>query len=883
MLVKKATSSIILGLSFVPGVYGQLPRTTVSPAGDIVAIEMASIQSAASSPWYDVTSYGSSTHKLTFTYIAKPSAVTVALECSNDRGATVTSTIGTSTSTTGATISGTGTCNAVRASISGLTGTIDIRPVYQGSLPPTISVAGGDGAILDGVNSALKATVLDLTNTNPLMVGIADGTGSQITSFGGGIQYTEGDVDASITGTALLFEGAGNVLVAAPGTATDGLLVNLGANNDVTVTSGAITANAGTNLNTSALALETGGNLASAVTALQLIDNAVSGAGFNITQFAGVNSVTGSGTATGALRVELPTNGTGVIATVTAVTAITNALPSGTNNIGDVDILSIVPGTGATNQGKAVDGVAGATDTGILALVVRDDALTTLTPADGDYTQARVDSVGRLWVNCGTGCAGGTQYVIGTVSGATDTVTMTGLIRDDALTTLADADGDVVTGRVDSVGRLWVNCGTGCSGGTQYTIGAASGATDTVTMAGAIRDDALSTLADADGDVVGLRVNSTGALWVQSSQIDAAEDAAVATNPVPIGGVYRTASVTLDNGDVGYPRIDVDANLQVVGTGTAGTAAGGVVTVQGVASMTKLLVTPDSVALPANQSVNVSQVNGVTVLMGNGTTGTGSQRVTIASDNTAFSVNPLSATAPVSTMNSASANSGLNSAMALVFDDTTPTTITENSFGFARMSANRNQYVTMRDAAGNERGLNIDANNNAGVVLAAETTKVVGTVRALGNVGGAFDAATGAAPPANVIYTGGLTSGATGGLLTGVTVCDSTFNVNVATATTTLAVTGVSGRHVRICSLDLITAAANNVGIISGTGATCGTGTAAIVGTTAATGYNFAANGGIATGSGIGMIKRTVATGDSVCIITSAGTQLSGTITYTIF
>lgn len=40
---------------------------------------------------------------------------------------------------------------------------------------------------------------------------------------------------------------------------TDGLLVNLGSNNDIT---GTVTANAGTNLNTSALALETGGNLA---------------------------------------------------------------------------------------------------------------------------------------------------------------------------------------------------------------------------------------------------------------------------------------------------------------------------------------------------------------------------------------------------------------------------------------------------------------------------------------------------------------------------------------------------------------------------------------------------------------------------------------------
>lgn len=52
--------------------------------------------------------------------------------------------------------------------------------------------------------------------------------------------------------------------------------------------------------------------------------------------------------------------------------------------------------TGGTQY--AVDDVAGATDTGMLSLVVRDDALTTLTPADGDYVQMRVDSTGALWV-----------------------------------------------------------------------------------------------------------------------------------------------------------------------------------------------------------------------------------------------------------------------------------------------------------------------------------------------------------------------------------------------------------------------------------------------------------------------------------------------------
>ncbi len=71
----------------------------------------------------------------------------------------------------------------------------------------------------------------------------------------------------------------------------------------------------------------------------------------------------------------------------------------------------------------------------------------------------------------------------------------------------------------------------------------------------------------------------------------------------------------------------------VAGGGTAGTAATGVVTVQGIASMTPLLVTP-----AANSAVNVAQINGVTPLMGNGVTGTGSPRVTVASDNTPFAV-----------------------------------------------------------------------------------------------------------------------------------------------------------------------------------------------------------------------------------------------------
>lgn len=80
--------------------------------------------------------------------------------------------------------------------------------------------------------------------------------------------------------------------------------------------------------------------------------------------------------------------------------------------------------------------------------------------------------------------------------------------------------------------------------------------------------------------------------------------------------------------------------------GTAGTASTDVITVQGIASMTALKVDGSSVTQPvsgtvsitANSAINVAQINGVTPLMGNGITGTGSPRVTVASDNTPFIV-----------------------------------------------------------------------------------------------------------------------------------------------------------------------------------------------------------------------------------------------------
>lgn len=61
-------------------------------------------------------------------------------------------------------------------------------------------------------------------------------------------------------------------------------------------------------------------------------------------------------------------------------------------------------------------------------------------------------------------------------------------------------------------------------------------------------------------------------------------------------------------------------------------------------------------------------------------------------------------------------------------DNTGTDSVDEGDAGALRMSANRCLYVNVRDAAGNERGLNVDASGNIGVTDAGGTLTVDGSV-----------------------------------------------------------------------------------------------------------------------------------------------------------
>ena len=115
---------------------------------------------------------------------------------------------------------------------------------------------------------------------------------------------------------------------------------------------------------------------------------------------------------------------------------------------------------------------------------------------------------------------------------------------------------------------------------------------------------------------------------------------------VPAAGLFINSYAALATGQAGINRItqsgDQYTNLNLIAgnnpdlnSGVKGAGTLRVVLATDQPQLTnKLLVTPDSVALPANQSVNVAQINGVATTMGNGASGTGVQRVTLANDST---------------------------------------------------------------------------------------------------------------------------------------------------------------------------------------------------------------------------------------------------------
>lgn len=115
-----------------------------------------------------------------------------------------------------------------------------------------------------------------------------------------------------------------------------------------------------------------------------------------------------------------------------------------------------------------------------------------------------------------------------------------------------------------------------------------------------------------------------------------------------------------------------------------------------------------------------------------------------------------------------------------------------------------------------------------------------------------------------------------GGTALGGRLCTSKATVN-QTASATV-VTGSSGNKIYICAVVLVSAAAQNISVVEGTGTNCATGIAAVIGGTTAS-IAVAAEGGFSAIAPFAWISTATAA-NNLCVLQSGTGNVSGVITY---
>lgn len=488
-------------------------------------------------------------------------------------------------------------------------GTFAVQSAQSGTW--TVDLGATDNAVLDTIASPV-ATI----SATPLQrVAIFDSSDTQVTSFVG-TQYAEGATAATITGTAAMMEGAANALVPLQGTAADGLLVNLGTNNDVTMATlpdtvagdlAAMSADtatlAGVDYATSAKqpALGTAGTASADVITVQGIASmtALVVDGSAVTQ-----PVSGTVTANlGATdNAVLDSIAAAVNGTLT-VDASGTAVPV-TDNGGSLTVDGTVATELANLHEEDYDTGVGTDTTPAIGLAV---------PASGGAVVVTGDTANGLDVDVTR--VSGTVTVDG--SGVTQPVSAVSLplpsgastaAKQPALGTAGTAASDVITVQgIASMTALVVDGSAVTQPVSVSTLPLPSGAATS-----AIQSSSEAILTTIDADTGNIATSTTDLPNVIGTDGAAGPSKAVSVSGTESGGTLREF------------RVDSDGHLQVdILSGTLGT----VTTVSTVSAVTTV-----------STVTNLAQIGGAAVSMGTGTRDAGTQRVTIATDD-ALTVN----------------------------------------------------------------------------------------------------------------------------------------------------------------------------------------------------------------------------------------------------
>jgi hypothetical protein len=238
---------------------------------------------------------------------------------------------------------------------------------------------------------------------------------------------------------------------------------------------------------------------------------------------------------------------------------------------------------------------------------------------------------------------------------------------------------------------------------------------------------------------------------------------------------------------------------------------------------------------------------GVLAVAGNGASGTGVQRVTIANDSTGI-------LATVSTV----------------------TTLSQFAGAAINLNAGNAGTGTLRTVLATDQaalpGLGIyveDAAETAGGNLS-----MAGSVRrdtAASSAGTTGDNAT-------------LNTNASGALwVSQLDPCSSEAKITDPFSLTArgVLIAAAASKKNYICAITVVAGAAEIANVVEGTGTTCQTGTAAIAGsTTAANGMSFAANGGWSSAGGNATVLAGKTANVDTCLVPSGSNRLSGFVTY---
>ena len=280
----------------------------------------------------------------------------------------------------------------------------DLLSDTDGHLQVDVLSGGGGGTQLqdgDAVNAANTGGMVLGTDGSNYQVLATDSSGNlqvDILTGGGGTEYTEDEATANpIVGGAVVMERDDALSTVTP---AEGDWIALRGSAE-----GALWTQ---DFNSDAILADTT-TIAGAVSGSEMqVDIVSDGAGLATAanQTTVIGHVDGIETLLTSIDSDTSTVAGAVAGTEMQVDVVA-ALPAGTNaigklaansgvDIGDVDVTSQVPGTGATNLGKAQDTAVGATDTGVAMLAQRDDEQAAVTPADGDYVVPRTDKFGNL-------------------------------------------------------------------------------------------------------------------------------------------------------------------------------------------------------------------------------------------------------------------------------------------------------------------------------------------------------------------------------------------------------------------------------------------------------------------------------------------------------